>query len=86
MSNPNQLIRPGDVVQIDANTNTAFPICFMIVESVHDWGVSGYIPIPRSNVRAMASTFLHKAEWRELHYIGSSIYLVQKDKHLKLVK
>ena len=41
-------VKINDVVQLDpSNTDQAFGGCFLIVEEVADWGVSGYVPALR---------------------------------------
>lgn len=39
-------LQPGWVVQIRPDTDTVFGGCFLTVESVRPWGVTGYVTVP----------------------------------------
>jgi hypothetical protein len=61
----------GDVVQLAPDcTNPALAACFMVVEEVRDWGVTGYIPSCNGRI------YYREANGR-FHRIGAAEWLVK---------
>jgi hypothetical protein len=60
-------IEKGDVVQLTAEAgNFRYTGCFLIVESVKDWGITGWIFVGR--------WIEHYVQWDEFEKIGHAAY------------
>jgi hypothetical protein len=70
---------PGSVVQLNPETvkNKAFSACFMTVDEVRTWGVTGYIqPIGEKNGEPATGQAWYRANWDEFDLIGTAHFVL----------
>ncbi len=66
---------PGSVVQIQPSpVGNIFAGCFMQVETVHPWGVQGWIAIPYERGKMPHRASL-RAEWAHIEFIGAAAWI-----------
>ncbi len=64
-------LKPGDVVQLITCKNPSFANCFMTILKVEEWGVIGYIMIPRAKGTAQSA---YRCGFEEFNYIGQALF------------
>ena len=73
MSNINQGVYPGDVVQIDPESDECFGGCYVYVQEVRDWGIVGYVRIPGAGEKG-GNAYLRK-KFSEFVLVGRSPWM-----------
>lgn len=73
---PNLEITPGDVVQIDPDTqkNGFFAGCFMQVTELKSFGVQGFICMPTKRGELPGSAY-YRAKWEDIEYVGRATWI-----------
>lgn len=74
-----QCMEAGDVVQLNPEAITAkcFGGCFLVVTTVHNWGVIGYILDVGRSMQDLSRPCYYRAEWAEFEYIGKAAFLLR---------
>jgi hypothetical protein len=72
-------LRPGWIVQLLNCEDVRYQSCFLTIDKVYLWGVSGYIYGPVSGSRAMDQVppqeIKYRACWSEMEFVGKGVDL-----------
>lgn len=66
MSEQDERIEIGSVVQINAEHDPCFGACFMVVTEVKSWGVQGYVKVPGAD----GGDAYYRVAFDKVAYIG----------------
>jgi hypothetical protein len=69
-------IQPGAIVQIHPGADTVFGGCFLTVETVRHWGVTGYVMIPDGEGPTKA---MYRCRHEDYVPVGRAQWLAESD-------
>lgn len=70
-------IQPGDIVQIDPESDSCFGGCLVIVTEVKSWGIQGFARVPGEGDNG-GNSYIRK-KWEEFEYCGKAQWLQKNE-------
>jgi hypothetical protein len=73
-----QKVKSGSVVQISPgfSVNKAFATCFLTVDKVKPWGVTGYVQALGDTRSSVGDQAWIRIEWADLAYVGEAVWMI----------
>jgi hypothetical protein len=65
-------LRPGDVVQIDPNSGGNFGGCMLMVESIENWGVLGFVASPNAPRETPSVRYYYRCPVEHMMFVGKA--------------
>lgn len=64
-------LQPGDVVQLEPESDNLFGGHFMVVEEVRSWGAQGYV----QSLERRGALAYYRAKHEAMHYVGRAVFV-----------